>query len=194
VRFWGSNKPGTTTADGSVVNCAGIAEPLNTAQAAFSIFHVVRAASGEPTLACTYQEPGTGTWKTEALVAGVEGFQVLYGVDGVTPGTAASSAAYGSTTSVADRYLRAAQLDVAGNTAATVNNWRRVRSLRIALLTRGPALSAVDKGATAQTINVLGDGFVDASDVGSALTVPADGRIRDRQIYTVHLRNAQYAP
>jgi type IV pilus assembly protein PilW len=154
----------------------------------------VRAASGEPTLACTYQDPGTSTWKTEALVAGVEGFQVLYGVDNVTPGTAATSATYAATSSVADRYLRAAQLDVAGNAAATVNNWRRVRSLRIALLTRGPALSAVDKAATARTINVLGDGFVASGDVGSALTVPADGRIRDRQIYTVHLRNAQYAP
>lgn len=195
VRFWGSNRPGTTTADGSVVNCAGIAEPLNTASAAWSIFHVVRSASTEPTLACTYIDPATSTWKTEALAVGVEGFQVLYGTEGVTPNTATSAPAFVADGGVPDRYLRASQLDVAGNAAATANNWRRVRSLRIALLMRGSTSSAVDKAGTARTISVLGDGFVDTSnDVGSALTVAADGRLRDRQIYNIHLRNAQYAP
>jgi len=179
VRYWGVSRAGA--ADGTMINCAGMAEPEG-ADRAYSIFHVVRSAAGEPTLACTYRSPATGVWATVPLVAGVEGFQVLYGTD------------VNDTDSVADQYLRAAQL-VNTPTAVPADNWRRVRTLRIGLVIRGPAGDAVDRAATAAaSMPVLGEGFVNAADTGSGLTFAADGRLRQRLVFTVHLRNAQFAP
>lgn len=184
IRFWGTS-PGTdpSVADGSMINCAGIGEPEGT-ELATSVLFIVRSDAGEPTLACTYRDAG-GAWTTMALVPGVEAMQVLYGVDNVTPGAAPS----GATDSVPDRYLRASQLVVAGDSAATLENWRRVRSLRIGLLFRGPVGGAQDRDATAVTYNVLGDGFSVSADTLSQLTVPADGRMRQAMVFNVHLRN-----
>lgn len=184
IRFWGTS-PGAdpTVADGSMINCAGVGEPEGTDRAT-SVFHVVRSASGEPTLACTYRDAG-GVWTTMPLVPGVESLQVLYGVDNVVPGTAPS----GVTDSVPDRYLRASQLVVAGDAAATLANWRRVRSLRIGLLFREPTSTAQDRDATAVSYDVLGDGFSVSGDTLSQLTVPADGRLRQAMVFNIHLRN-----
>ena len=183
IRFWGTSRGNPNVADGSMINCAGVGEPEGTDRAT-SIFHVVRSASGEPTLACTYLDTA-GVWQTVPLVPGVEAFQVLYGVDNVVPGNAPS----GTTDSVPDRYLRASQLVVAGDSAATLANWRRVRSLRIGLLFRGPVGAAQDRDATAVTYDVLGDGFSVSADTLSQLAVPADGRLRQAMVFNVHLRN-----
>ena len=80
-------------------------------------------------------------------------------------------------------------LVVAGNPAETTNNWRRVRSLRIGLLFRGPANAAVDNAATAQTYPVLGDGLSASADTLAQLVVPADGRMRQQIVLNIHLRN-----
>ena len=182
IQFYGTSRNGV--ADGSMINCAGVPEPENLVRRATSIFHVVRSAAGEPTLACTYQA-ADDSWVTEPLVPGVEAMQVLYGVDNVVPGTAPS----GTTDSVPDRYLRASQLVVPGNAAATADNWRRVRSLRIGLLFRGPVPDAIDRAAVARTYNVLGDGLSVSADTLSQLAVPADGRLRQQMVFNVHLRN-----
>jgi len=187
VRFWGTSGSVPTVADGSMINCAGIGEPEGNEQAV-SIFHIVRSAAGEPTLACTYRSPVDGSWKTEALIPGVEAFQVLYGVDSVTPGTASAVATAG-TDLPPTRYLRASQLVVAGDAPATLNNWRRVHSLRIGLLFRGPTSTAIDKAATAKTYNVLGAEFSGSADTLSQLAVPADGRLRQALVINIHLRN-----
>lgn len=183
IQFIGTSRNGV--ADGSMINCAGVPEPENLTRRATSIFHVVRSAAGEPTLACTYQAVD-GTWVTEPLVPGVEAMQVLYGVDNVVPGAAPS----GTTDSVPDRYLRASQLVVAGNPAATADNWRRVRSVRIGLLFRSPANTAIDRSAVATTYNVLGDNLSVSADTLSQLAVPADGRMRQAMVFHVHLRNS----
>ena len=183
IQFYGTSRGGV--ADGSMINCAGVAEPENLARRATSIFHVVRSAAGEPTLACTYQDPVDDSWKTEPLVPGVEALQVLYGVDNVVPNTAPT----GTTDSVPDRYLRATELVVAGNAVATADNWRRVRSVRIGLLFRSQANDAIDRAAVAATHNVLGDGMSASADTLSQLTVPADGRMRQAMVFHVHLRN-----
>jgi len=186
VRYWGANRSGTT-ADGSMINCAGQAEPEGTDRA-YSIFHVRASASGEPTLVCTYLD-SSGAWQDVPLVAGVEGFQVLYGVDNVTPNVGAADATTGAD-SIPDRFLRAAQLDAAG--AYSANNWARVRSVRIGLLVRGAVGSAQQR--LARTINVLGDGYSNSADTGAALAVAADGRLRQQLVFTIHLRNPQYSP
>jgi type IV pilus assembly protein PilW len=159
-------------------------EPEGTDRA-YSIFHVVRGTAGEPTLACSYRNPTTGVWATVPLVSGVESFQVLYGVD-----TLDAAGATG-TDSVADQYLRATQLATTP-TATPIENWRRVRTLRVGLVVRGTTPDAVDRAATAAASTpVLGNGFNNA---GDELNITADGRLRQRLVFTIHLRNAQFAP
>jgi type IV pilus assembly protein PilW len=189
LRYWGDSRAGVATGDGSMINCSGASEPDGTAPA-YSIFYVDRSASGEPTLACAYRD-SSGTWQRAPLVEGVEGFQVLYGVDNVTPNTTPPATDTG-TDSVPDRFLRATEMNVAGNADATADNWRRVRSVRIGLLMRGPVNSAADKASTARTYDVLGAGFTKTADIGSALAVTADGRLRQTLVFTVNLRNPQF--
>lgn len=199
VRFFGASRNGA--ADGSMVNCAGIAEPrvptiappTPEEQRAYSIFHVVRSSAGEPTLACTYRNPADSTFVTVPLVRGVEAFQVLYGVDGVTDG--AASGAYvlppkgvtptNDNDQVPEAYFTATQLDVAG--VYNRNNWNRVHSLRIGLLIRGEPGSALTTAT--RTWNVLGDSIT-----GFGLSTPADGRLRQSLVFTVQLRNPQFNP
>lgn len=187
VRYWGV---GTGSGDGTIINCAGAAEPEGT-ERAYSIFHVVRSSSGEPTLACTYRTGGV--WRTTPVVTGVEGFQVLYGVDTLDKGGAAAAKAEDGDT-VADRYLTARQLDTIPSSTVT-ENWRRVRTVRIGLVLRSATADAADIAATRASVPVLGGDFVSSADIGSSLQpVTADGRLRQRLIFTVQLRNAQFSP
>jgi type IV pilus assembly protein PilW len=188
VRFQGmSAASNAATGDNSMLNCGGGSEaaPLNAKieERTINLFHLSKdSATGEASLTCaTYQ----GTWKQSTpLVEGVESFQVLYGTDAVEPGLATSP---NVTDSVADRWLRADQLTVAGNSAATRANWRRVRAVRIGLVLRGPVGSAVD--VAAKTVWPLGATWAHADDAGSVLLAPADGRLRTSHSFTVHLRN-----
>lgn len=201
VRYWGASKNGGTggAADGSMINCAGIAEP-NLSDRAFSIFHVVRSDKGEPTLACTYRDPVKLTFFTVPLVQGVEAFQVLYGVDGITAAgkdagafiptapTDPPTALPWQNDTVADRYLRAE--DVNKEATYSTNNWSRVRSLRIGLVIRGEVGSALQR--TTAAFDVLGPDFTSDKDPLSELSVPADGRLRQHVVLTIHLRNSQF--
>ncbi len=184
IRYQGSSTPPTSgTADGSIINCAGRGEPSSTGgvdDRAYSVFHIAAGANGEPSLMCSYRNGSA--WTTVPIVQGVEGFQVLYGVD-------YNNGAASGQDSVPDRYLRASQLVVAGNTAATEANWRRVRSLRVGLLVRGPENSAVDRAASGRTYYPLGVDQSSSSDVGTALAIAADGRLRQELGFTVYLHN-----
>lgn len=189
VRFWGDSRTGAA-ADGSMINCSGAGEKDGDVPA-YSIFHIKRSASGEPTLACTYRD-ADGKWQTVPLVQGVESLQVLYGTDNVTPNTKPLPVTK-ELANIPTRYLRASELKVAGDDNATLDNWRRVRSVRIGLLLRGEPNSAVDRGLSGGTYEVLGAGFSDPKkDPYSALNVVADGRLRQNVVFTVHLRNRQY--
>ena len=198
VNFWGASRNGT--ADGTMIDCGGAAEPEGSGPGptAYSIIHVATASAGEanqePTLACSYKDPLSGTFKTVPIVKGVESFRVLYGTYGVTQNTcsaAPSTANYGLETA-ADTYLTAAQMDGAGGVYCAAN-WARVRSLRIGLLLRGPVASA--PAATAVTWNLLGApndlNFNSANDAWSTLNTAADNRARQQFVFTLHLRNPQ---
>ncbi len=196
-----------TTTDGSMINCAGAAEttvPIDKNDRIISIFHVARSSNGEPSLMCSYL--ASGVWTTQPVVQGVESFQVLYGVDGFS-GTA-NAAFTGPQDSVPDKYLRASQMVVGGvaDSAATYDNWRRVRSLRIGLVLRGPANSLVDKsaaniaklcplGSDPDTPTNCIDQGSGSTSMGSefprATTIPNDGRLRQTLTFTVFLRNVQ---
>lgn len=122
--------------DGSVLNCAGF--PVHEDEDGWSIFYVARNGDGVSELRCKYR--GSSNWSADAVVPNVDGFQVLYGVDGDTPRDG-----------VADRYLNAgalaaldAALALSGATpealAAERNEktwWKRVVSVKVALLLHG---------------------------------------------------------
>ncbi len=201
LRYQSSNSTQMTTdADKTMIDCRGVAAtaaPGDRDQRMLSILHVGNSSDGEPALMCTYQD-GSNLASTP-LVKGVENFQVLYGVDGIAPGnTTAPTAA--SADSVPERYLRADQLTVAGNVAATYANWQRVRSLRIGMVLRGAPGSAIDRSS--QTFYPLGiakgsagggagSAFASSNDPGTTYAPTADGRLRQVVTFTVHLRNFQ---
>ncbi len=188
IRYQGVSSPtNVNKSDNSMVNCGGngdrglITSDLNERGA--SLFHVL-AVNGEPSLNCSYYSHTASQWVNQPLIEGVESFQVLYGTDGVTPNAISA----GAQDSVAERWLRADQLSVAGNPVATRDNWRRVRAVRIGLVLRGPVGSA--QQAVATTFNPLGSAYTDTNNVtGSVLTVPADKRLRAASSFTVHVRN-----
>ncbi len=189
LRYQGLSKTTAsgTVPQGSMINCAGL--PVGDATAAanrpMSAFHVRISASGEPTLTCSYIDD-SGSVVDRELIEGVESFQVLYGVDSVVPGVATASSAAEPT--MITRYLRADQMVVSGNTAATQNNWRRVRAIRIGMIVRGPVGSAVDRSAT-QTLYPLGLKLASSDDAFSTFVAPTDGRLRQEVTFTVHMRN-----
>jgi len=200
--------PGSGISDKSMIDCGGntaTAVPADRYDRLVSIIHVA-VSQGEPSLMCSRSATGMAPFSTEPIIQGVENFQVLYGVQGVTAGVAppaiTASAATAATDSAPDSYLRADQMTVSGNTAATNANWRRVRSLRIGMVLRGPLNSAQDKVsqtlypfglAKSSSAAAAGSAMSNtaALDPGTVFTPADDGRLRRVATFTVHLRNDQ---
>lgn len=187
-------------ADGSMIDCSGNSATTGAAPSAReertpSILSV-EISMGEPSLMCTWLSPTSGSWETQPIVQGVENFQVLYGTENVTGGTAPTPT-FGRTanapapaTSTAwtawaaginqapDRYLRADQMTVTSGTPAqnaidTNANWRHVRTLRIGMILRGSINSA--QNAVAQTLYPFGKAKSSGSGTeGSALSSTDD--------------------
>ncbi|WP_232073168.1 PilW family protein [Variovorax sp. RA8] len=187
--------PGSGKADSGMIDCAG--QPADTPasnrdDARTSVFFVDMSNDGEPALKCYRSDTGSPPFDSAVtLIRGVENFQVLYGVDGVNPGTAIDPADTARTPdTVPDSYIRANEFEVAGDAAATRANWRRVRSLRIGLVLRSDAAST--QKSEARTFFPLGSAsFASTGDVGSQYQAPVDGRLRQVVSFTVHLRNDQ---
>jgi type IV pilus assembly protein PilW len=192
--------PGSGIPDGSMIDCAGealAAIPTGRDDRVVSVLYVDNSSlGGEPALMC-YRQTG-GTWQPGPIANGVEKFQVLYGTDGVVPNTAPIAGSTGD--SVADRYLRADQLTVPGDPVGTNANWRRVRSLRIGMVLRGPPNSSQERAverlypfgkAFASGGGTPGSALSSTSDADSVYDAPADGRLRQTLSFTVHLRNDQ---
>lgn len=177
-------------ADQTMINCSGgtatVTAAINATDRMVSVFHVATSAqTGEPSLMCTWVNDA-GTWSTQPLIEGVESMQILYGVDGVT----ASAAPTAVPDSVPEAYLRADQLTAPSN-ADTLLNWRRVRSVRIGLVLRGPPGSAPESAVPAQYPLGAAGVMDSADDTGSEFAAQTDGRLRQTVTFTVHLRNPQ---
>lgn len=190
IRYQGVNSPASaSTPDNTMINCAGQSErglitgDLN--ERAASVFYISRGTNGEPSLSCVYYNFATSVWVAAPILEGVESLQFLFGTDQVSPNLAPSLTA--AQDSVADRWLRADELTVAGNTAATRENWRRVRAVRVGLVLRGPTGSA--PLAATSTLAPLGPLYASPNDTGSSFSAAADGRLRLQSTFTVHMRN-----
>lgn len=194
VRYQVGHTTAGGVADRSMINCLGNVEtstPDNPDERLFSVFHISNTSSGEPALMCTWRNETTGNWQTQPLIEGVERLQILYGTHNVTANTVPTALSSSTLTPPPDRYLRADQLVVTGNDAATNTNWSRVRSIRIGMVLRGLNGSA-PTNANGPAIFPLGlDALGSSNDPGTQPGTPNDGRLRQTVNFTVHLRNPQ---
>lgn len=203
IRYQSGQTISDGVSDEAMINCSG-----DTASAPkghmLSVFYIANSTTtGQPTLMCTWQD-GSSLQPPRPLIEGVESMQILYGTYGVTPNTAPTALAANTLTPPPDRYLRADQLVVSGDDAATTANWERVRSVRIGLVLRGPTGSAPETTVPAQypfgktkqsgdASSVPDSMMASTDDPGSSLAAQSDGRLRQTLTFTVHLRNPQDA-
>lgn len=182
---------GSEGVDKTMIDCRGstpTAAPLNADDRIVSVFYIADSL-GEPALMCAWGTTSGITDTPQPLVSGVESLQILYGVDGVTPGAAPTA----STDSIPERYLRGDQL-VASTDAATNANWERVRSIRVGMVLRGPPGSAPEKNVPAQYPLGATSLMNATADAGSTFPAQTDGRLRQTVTFTIHLRNRQDLP
>ena len=199
VRYDGAGE--SEGGDGSVLNCAGfgVGAANSEAQRGWSIFYAAQGADGEGELRCKYR--GANGWGADAIIRGVDAFQVLYGLDTDTPPDG-----------VANRYVNAsalyaydAALPLAGATAAERQrdfhrrtHWKRIAGVRVALLLHGEADGAgkLDDMGPAQ-FDLFGKAYAEAhgaSDTGvrivrAALPPSQQGRRRQLLQMSIMLRN-----
>jgi len=196
------NNDSSSTADSTMIDCAGnpvTTIPTDRNDRMVSVFHVSVGSDGEPSLMCAQSANGLAPYTSQPIIQGVENFQVLYGVDGFTSVNASFN---GAADSIPEKYLRADQMVVGGDPAsqATYNNWRRVRSIRIGMVLRGPPNSQQEKvsqtfspfgGGKNSASGISGSALSSANDKGTIFTPTTDGRLRQVVTFTIHLRNDQ---
>jgi type IV pilus assembly protein PilW len=195
LRFSGSG--GGANGDGSSLNCAGfgVAAPANAEARGWSIFYVAADTAGENELRCKYR--GAAGWGADAIVRGVDSFQVLYGVDTDTPMDGSPNTYLNATA------VRALDdgLALEGATPAELardrhrkTHWKRVCSVKLALLLHGDSNSRADTVET--RFDLFGAAYSDAHGEDEGVLVlegrfPAAQRYRARKVFsmTVALRN-----
>lgn len=201
----------SSTRQTGMIDCSGnpIRDvPSDSTDRYISVLYVaISPTDNEPALFCASGLAGAVA-AGQPLIQGVENFQVLYGVDRVTPNAAPTVVPANTDLpsvdarddAVPDRYLRADQITVSGNTVATNANWRRVRSIRIGMVLRGPVGSAPDRTsqtfypfgkAKASSTGTDGSAFASTDDPGTIFSPTTDGRLRQVVTFTIHLRNDQ---
>lgn len=174
VRYFGSSKlSDASTADGSVIDCRGVAVPypLNQGDIGLSLFMIATGASGEPELQCI----NSGRAQAFPIVAGVESLQIMYGVD-TDP----------ATDTTPNRWLN-------GKQVADSALWTRVRTVRLGMVLRGAPGSALNL-ANPPALFPLGEEFSKvggtvSTEVGMAFTPPSDGRLRRAYTFNIAVRN-----
>ncbi|MYM74984.1 pilus assembly protein PilW [Duganella sp. FT134W] len=170
LRFSGSGDG--ASGDGSSVNCGGFGVAGDTR--GWSIFYVGADADGEPELRCKYRS--ASGWGADAVVRGVDSFQVLYGVDTDMP-----------MDGVPNVYLNATAV-------AAAAHWKRVCTIKLALLLHGEGNTRLD--TVNATFDLFGAAYADAhpGDIGARVLeadLPPAQRLLPRGIFsaTVALRN-----
>ncbi|MYM41095.1 pilus assembly protein PilW [Pseudoduganella sp. CY13W] len=179
VRYAGSG--GSSSGDGSMLNCAGfgVASPDAPAAQGWSIFYVAADAAGVMELRCKYRS--ASGWGSDALVRGVESFQVLYGVDTDIPADGVPNSYFSATAisrldaSLALEGANAAQrlLDLQRKTY-----WKRIGSIRVALVLQGDVANRADTGT--RRFDLFGASYSDAHGEDEGVRID-EGRLAESQ-------------
>lgn len=162
-------------ADSDVINCAGFAIPVQTTSTqpdqGWSIFYVANNTDGEPELRCKYR--GSAGWSSQAVVAGVESFQVLYGIDSDADG-------------IVNQYLNA-------DSVSALSVWSQVVAVRFALLLR----AARDTGSPGHVqpayFALFGENYDVATDTGTRI-VRADLPAASKNWLRLVVQSTVYLP
>lgn len=191
MRFAGS---GAGEGDGSATTCAGFS--VGAGQVGWSIFYVGRSASGEPELRCKYK--GANNWTAEAVIGGVDSFQLLYGVDT----DARADGVANRFVSASDINAMDAALQLAGASEAERERdlmretwWKRVTSLKVGLVLHGARHSREASGKSVfELFGAAYSGAAGAADHGTRLVrddMEESMRQRERRTFssTILLRN-----
>ena len=167
--------------DASAVDCAGF--PVAAGEEGWSIFYVARNREGEAELHCKYR--GAAHWSADAVVGGVDGFQVLYGVDTDDPPDGTPNL-YVNATGIDALDAGFAALPPAEFNRRT--HWKRVVGVRVGLLLHGSRPTRGEPGSA--RYDLLGAGYASAAgfdDPGSSLDevrMTPDLRRRERRLFT----------
>jgi type IV pilus assembly protein PilW len=165
--------------DLGMINCAGFAVRRATSASddlGWSIFYVAKNTLGESELRCKYR--GSQQWQSQALIAGVESFQVLYGVD--TDGDGFCNIT-----------LNATAIDDHDKSNEVVNHvhtawWSRVVSVHVSLLLR--AANKSSQTSKLEFIDLFGKDYADhftQRDRGTHLSLknfPSESQSRLRRV------------
>lgn len=180
--------------DGSMTSCAGFG--VSELEEGWSIFYVGRSAIGDTELRCKYR--GTTSWGADAIVGGVDSFQVLYGLDTDVPAdglanlfvnaSVVSALDDGLAIEGADETER--ELDLRRKTY-----WKRVASIKVGLILHDE--KRVRMNAQPIIFDVFGPAYADAlgsADPGTRVSesdMPGSLRERERRLFssTIMLRN-----
>lgn len=179
VRFAGA-------ASGRVRNCAGMPVPEATTAAderGESIFHVGTGPQGEPELRCKYR--GDSGWASHAIAAGVESFQLLYGLDTDGDGLPNDFVSASRLLALEDEQSASGASGASGTPGTSgapgVSPWTRVVAVHIALLLRSP--QTVQEAPRQQAIDLFGSAYADlhaSDDPGSRLVA---SQLRPGRLY-----------
>lgn len=164
IRFFGSSPPGTTTADNTVIDCAGdgVPAPHGELPRGASLLFVRSGTNGTPALVCRNGiDASSGDIE---LIRGVERMELLYGVSTAND-------------NMPDKVVSARDM--------TAEDWRMVATVTVSLLVRG---EHPRRGATpASTLWMFGDSHDDPAYRVDTTTQPEVAR----RLFTgtVQLRN-----
>lgn len=196
LRYSGSGAGGN--GDGSTINCAGfgVAQDDTAQPRGWSIFYVAADGSHEAELRCKYRS--ASGWGADAIVRGVDSFQVLYGLDTDEPADGVPNTYVNATALAAldaALVLTGAGAPERERELRRRTHWKRVCSVRIALLLHGELGSRPDSAP--DTFDLFGKAYADAGGAGDLGTRIVERdlapplRLRARQIFvtTVMLRN-----
>lgn len=197
VRYAGSGSG--TAGDGSMLNCAGfgVASPDDSAAQGWSIFYVAADAAGAMELRCKYRS--ASGWGSDALVRGVESFQVLYGVDTDIPADGVPNG-YLNATAInrldAGLLLEGANAEQRQLDLQRKTYWKHIGSIRVALVLHGEVANRADTGS--RQFDLFGASYSDAHGEDEGVHIderrlPESQRRRTRVMLgtTVALRNTR---
>ncbi|MES2150303.1 MAG: PilW family protein [Pseudomonadota bacterium] len=179
--------------DGSALNCGGFG--VGRQEQGWSIFYVARSAAGEAELRCKYR--GAGDWGADALVAGVDSFQVLYGVDtDVPPDGLANQYLNATAIDALDAALALEGADARARAAdlRRKTHWKRVSSVKVGLLLHGARHAASRAEPIVYDLFGAAYGAVGDADLGTRVDearLPDGLQARERKLFaaTIALHN-----